>query len=192
MSTLASLVGSRTRAALLQLFLSEPEREFYLSELFSRTPVARRAVQQEVAQLLALGLLRERRHGNRRYLSLERSHPAFEPLRELVRRTAGVPAELASVLGRDRRIRLALLFGSVAAGSERAQSDIDLLVVGDLGLRDLLQLLAPAQETLKRQINPVLMTADEFRDRRRRGEHFLTRVLESGPLTLVGSVDGVA
>lgn len=192
MSTLPSLLGSKTRAALLQLLLAQPDREFYLSELFDQMPVARRAVQQEVAQLVELGLLRERRHGNRRYLSLEQKHPAFEPLRDLVRRTAGAPAELRATLERDSRIRLALLFGSVAAGSERADSDIDLLVVGELNLRELLQLLAPAQEALARPINPVLMTPEEFRERRRRNEHFLTRVLESGPLPLIGSVDGVA
>jgi predicted nucleotidyltransferase len=192
MSTLQRLLGSKTRAALLRLFFSEPGREFYLAELFSRVPVARRAVQQEVAQLIALGLLRERRDGNRRYLGLEQTHPAFEPLRELVRRTAGLPAELRAALVRDPRIQLALLFGSTAAGLERAQSDIDVLVVGDLGLRDLLQLLAPVQQALGRPIHPVLMTAGEFNERRQRGEHFLTRVLETGPLPLVGSIDGLA
>jgi predicted nucleotidyltransferase len=187
---LGQLLGSETRASILARLYPDPEVELHLNELIRQTGFSPRAVQQEVERLVEAGLLRERRSGNRRYLRAEVHHPAFRPLADLVRVTAGAAAELKRILDKDQRIRLVLMFGSMAHGRERANSDIDLLVVADIGLRDLLTVLRPAQDALGRPINPVLMSPAEFRERLSSGEHFLTRVLESAPMVLVGSLDG--
>ncbi len=189
MSLLDELLGSRTRAGILATLCNAPATEFHLNDLAKKVGVGARAVQQEVVRLLRLGLIRERRSGNRRYFSAETGHPAYKALSELIRITAGAQDVLREALAGDSRILLALLFGSVASGTERTESDVDLLVVGDLGLGELLQILSPAQEALRRPINPVLMTAAEFQERRGRGEHFITRVLESNPIAIVGSLD---
>lgn len=189
MNALAELFGSRTRAGVLATLCGAPATEFHLNELAKKVGVGARAVQQEVVRLLRLGLIRERRSGNRRYFSAERSHPAFEALSELIRISAGARDVLREALVGESRIRLALLYGSVASGTERTESDVDLLVVGDLGLGELLEILSPAQDALRRPINPVLMTAAEFQERRGRREHFIARVLESNPIAIVGSLD---
>jgi predicted nucleotidyltransferase len=188
MSTLAELLGSRTRAAILERLLTRPEEELHVRELGRQIGSQ---VQKEVEQLVRLGVLRERRSVNRRYVQADKSHPAFRPLLELIRVTSRVPEVLKDALSKDSRVQLALLFGSIAHGTEKNESDIDLLVVGDLTLGDLLNLLSPAQEELGREINPVLISGEEFKERTSRNEHFVSRVLESKPLVLVGSLPAV-
>src|SRR5947208_12349400 len=49
-----------------------------------------------------------------------------------VRKTRGIPQEIRTSLSPiGRKISLALLYGSVARGEERADSDIDVLIVAD-------------------------------------------------------------
>jgi predicted nucleotidyltransferase len=90
-------------------------------------------------------------------------------------------------------ITLALIYGSVAKGTDTAASDIDLLVVADdLTLEALYSALAPVEASLDRKISPTLYTTAEFDSRRAAGNPFLTRVLEGEHLVLIGSEDDAA
>jgi predicted nucleotidyltransferase len=186
---LARLLGSKSRAAILTRLLLEPDAEIHLNDLVRATGLSPRAVQQEVDRLVGLGLIVERRSGNRRYLRAASGQPAIGPLTELVRMTSGIPVRLSSLFESDPRIQLALLFGSFARGEERASSYVDLLVVGDLRLLDLVTMLEPVSAEAGHAINPVLMTYAEFRDRRARKEHFIARVLSAPFVVLKGSPD---
>ncbi len=89
------------------------------------------------------------------------------------------------------RLTLAVLFGSVARGTDTAASDIDLLLVSDdLTLEAVYGALAPAEKLLGRRVNPTLYTSDEFRRRRVEKSGFVTRVLEVPHAILMGSLDG--
>jgi predicted nucleotidyltransferase len=79
------------------------------------------------------------------------------------------------------RVRLAVLYGSLARGTEGADSDIDLLLVSDeLALEDLYRLFWPVEERLARSIHPTLYTTEEFQRRRDQGNAFVKKVL-AGP-----------
>jgi predicted nucleotidyltransferase len=82
-------------------------------------------------------------------------------------------------------IRVALVFGSIAAGTDQADSDVDLLVIGHLGLRELAPRLRPAADRLGREINPVIMTPEEF-DRERTTKPLLVDMLAKPKLFILG------
>lgn len=63
----------------------------------------------------------------------------------------------------DPRIRCAFVFGSFAKGKEKASSDIDLIVIGDIGMRGVSKLLSGGQEKVGREINPHVFTEEEFK-----------------------------
>ena len=81
-----------------------------------------------------------------------------------------------------------ILFGSASTGQMTKDSDIDLLVVGELGLRETARRLRPAQDTLGREITPVVWTRQEFERRRREGDPFLQRLLQQPTLAVSGTV----
>ena len=88
------------------------------------------------------------------------------------------------------RIALALVFGSVAKGTDTAMSDIDLLVVaGQVMLEDIYSALAPVETKLYRKFSPTLYTTSEFAERKAAGNAFLTRVLADEHLILIGTED---
>jgi uncharacterized protein len=89
-------------------------------------------------------------------------------------------------------MRCAFVFGSVAQGSAKADSDIDLMVVGSLGLRKVTSLLSGVGNQLGREINPHVLTPEEYRERVRRKEHFVSTVMASQKLFVVGTEDDLA
>lgn len=185
----SGLLGPRARRQLLARIYVAPDREFYLRELVRLTGLAPRTVQVELDRLVAAELVLERRSGNRRYLRANNRHPLFRPVYDIVARTDGLAAVLAGALGTDR-IAFAFVFGSMASGVATTGSDVDLLVVGSVGLREVVRRLSPVQETIGREVNPVVWTRAEHERRRAAKDAFLSRVMGGPRLPVVGDADG--
>ena len=183
------LFGSKARVALLARMLLHPDDELHLSDLFRETGFAPRSIQLEVDRLVSLGVLNERRSGNRRYLSANIRHNLYDPLRQLLERTVGIAPILRNVLADNARIERAVVYGSYAAGEAKPGSDIDLLIVGSVTLQEVLQITSPLQDQLNLEINPVVMTEEEFRTRRSEQEHFISSVLASPIIPLIGNLN---
>lgn len=186
MNLLAEILSSSTRAEALRLLFDLPDTELHHREMARRSGLSESAMRQELRKLVRLDLVRRRQDGNRVYFKANREHPLFPELHGLVLKTVGLPAALRSRL-QVPKIRVAFIFGSLAAGQAAAGSDVDLMVIGDLGLRELTVLLSGASETVGREVNPHVMTESEYRKRRRGGDHFVRHVLEGPKLFLVGT-----
>jgi predicted nucleotidyltransferase len=131
-------------------------------------------------------LIHSRKDGNRIYLSANEEHPVYNDLVSLVRKTDGLANMFSRALD-NSSIDVAFIFGSVARGNEQPASDVDLFVVGEIGLRKLTQLLSGLAAEVGREINPHILTNEEFVRRRRKGDHFVKSVLASPKLFVKGS-----
>ena len=101
-------------------------------------------------------------------------------------KTVGLVDVLRAALT-DKRIRLAFVFGSLARDEEKAESDVDLMVIGSLGLRTLSGLLAGVSDKIEREINPHVFTEEEFLKRIKDRDHFITSVLQSEKIFIIGN-----
>jgi predicted nucleotidyltransferase len=184
---LEALFASATLGKLLCLFMLDPEREFYQRELQRLTGAHLRQLQRDLSRLEASGLMESRVHGNRTYYRGVPGHPAFGDLRAAVLKTIGLGDRLREALeGLGDAVALAFIFGSVARGEDVAGSDVDLLVVGSATRRAVAAALAPAGIEVGRELNPFILSAEEFAAKRREGDHFLASVLADGRIWVVG------
>ena len=103
----------------------------------------------------------------------------------MVRQTSGVFAILRDAIGSEQ-VRFAYVFGSVAAGKEKAGSDIDLMVIGSVSLRTLAGRLAGVAERLGREINPHCLTEAEYFKRCEKKDHFISSVIRSERKMIIG------
>lgn len=189
---LASQLFTRTQQQVLGLLFGQPARTFRLSELIALAGVGSGAVQREVARLVAGGLVSMLvRDGQKIYRANDRS-PIFPELCSIVEKTSGIAERLRWALAPlAKEITLAILFGSVAKGTDTADSDIDLLIVSDtLQLEDIFRILGPVEEGLGRSVNPTLYTIAELEARRRTKNPFLTKVLSGKHQVLLGEMNG--
>ena len=186
---LESLFGSKTRVSILANLLLHPEQEVHLRDLSDQIGAAPRGVQVEVDRLVNLGVLLERRSRTRRYLSANIGHRLYGPLRQLLEQSVGVVPALEEALSSSPLVELAVVYGSFARREAGPSSDLDLLIVGEISLGEVLEITSPLQERFDLDITPVVMTESEFRARRARKEHFISSLLASPTIPLVGDLD---
>jgi len=185
---LADALFSSTQQRVLGLLFGQPERSLFATELIALVGAGRGAVQRELRRLEESGLVTTSRLGNQKHYRANPDSPIFAELRAIMAKTGGPGAALQMALAAlGARVHFAALYGSVAKGTDRAQSDIDLLVVADdMTLEELYAALAPAERQLGRTISPTLYTPAEFRKRRASRNPFLGRVLTGEHQVLIG------
>lgn len=191
-STIADALFTSTQQRVLALLFGQPDREFYVTEIIALAGSGRGAVQRELARLAGSGLAAVSRAGNRKHYRANPESPLFDEICGIVRKTVGLEESVRAALEplADRLV-LALLFGSVARGTDTAASDIDLLLVSDdLTLEAVYTALAPVERSLGRRVNPTVYTSAEFEERRRSGAGFLSRILQGPHVVVAGGLDG--
>ena len=189
--SLADALFTTTQQRVLALLYGQPSRSFFTSELIELTGSGSGAVQRELKRLGSSGLVKVTRIGKQKHYRANANCPVFEELRRLVVKTVAMvePIRQALVPLGDG-VALALIYGSVARGTDTATSDIDLLVVADLlTLEDLYSALAPVEAALDRRISPTLYTSEEYETRKSADNGFLSRVLAGQHMTLIGRED---
>src|SRR5882724_4845740 len=129
MNVLAELLSSRVKAEVFRLLFGATQRELHVREIERQSRLADATVRQELKRLSRLGIVESRIDGNRTYYRANTRHPLYPDIRNLVLKTEGLVEVLREALV-SPDIKLAFVFGSIAAGSEKAESDIDLMVIG--------------------------------------------------------------
>jgi predicted nucleotidyltransferase len=187
---LSSLLFGSYRREVLALLLLHPEMSLHVREIARVTGKVPGTLVRELNQLAESGLLLRKPVGNQIHYQANPACPIYEELRSILKKTSGLADVLRAALEPlADRVQAAFVYGSVARGDERAGSDLDVMVVGDAKFADVAQALTPAQETLRREINPNVYRTAEFGAKLAAGEPFLQRVMEDPKIYLVGSED---
>jgi predicted nucleotidyltransferase len=183
----------RIRQALLAATLLHPERWWYLSDLAKHMDVRPSSLQRELAALVDAGILNRRQDGNRVYFQPNPDCPFLPELQGLLVKTAGVVDVLREALKSfTKRIDSAFVYGSMARATEIASSDVDVMIIGQVGLADLTPALRRAEARLSRPVNPTLYTREEFATKLQAGHHFLKAVLDGEKLSILGDTHDLA
>jgi len=173
------------RGDVLAATLNQPDKWWYLSELAQFLKTTPSSLQRELKALVDGGILQQRREGTRTYFKAETRSPLFPELRGLVEKTVGVLPTLEEVLAPlQASMECAFIYGSVARSEEYALSDVDLMVIGRVGLAELTPPLRKAETRLGREINATSYSTREFRSKVAAHDHFLSEVLR-GPKQFV-------
>ena len=181
------LFGSYRQRALTQLLL-HPDSSYHVRGLARLTGTTPGTLHKELARLAQSGLLLRETQGNQVRYRANRDCPVFAELAGLFRKTSGAVGVLAETLRTlDPMPELALVFGSMARGEENARSDVDLLLIADCGFGDAVKALHPLQESLQREINPVIYTAAEFARRIADKDAFAGNILANQKLFVIGT-----
>lgn len=184
-SILSETLFRHTRGAILRVLYGHVGESFYLRQLARLTDISLGPVQREIRQLVEAGLVTSKTVGAQTLYSANEEGPVFREIKSLVNKTVGIHDVLAEALGPLRkRINFAFVYGSVARSRENRESDIDLMVVGNVGFDEVVEELSSAEKTLHRDINPTVYTAREFH--KKASGNFLKNVLEEKKLFIIG------
>jgi predicted nucleotidyltransferase len=184
---IASTLFSKTQRAVLELLFSSTDSQYHLREILRKSEVGQGTVQRELARMVKAGILSKRRQGHQVYYQANPECPIYSELRGLVLKTMGVSEQIRSALASIKsRIRLAAIYGSFARGQENAKSDVDLLIIGDVSLREIVKTLQKSQDSLGREINATVYPPAEFTKKLKEGNHFITSLEKEPIVYLIG------
>jgi len=152
MDTLAQILSSNVRAEFFRLLFGLEKRELHLRDIERQSGFTIGTVRQEAEKLSRLGIIIKRRDGNRLYFKANAQHPLYNDIGSIVLKTVGLGDVLREgFVGLD--IQMAFIFGSIAAGTESPESDIDLFIIGNTTLKVLSKKLSSVSERLSREVN---------------------------------------
>ncbi|MBE3113668.1 MAG: nucleotidyltransferase domain-containing protein [Actinobacteria bacterium] len=185
---LNKLFSSKTRVEILKLFLFNTNNSFYQRQISNLTAQSIRGVQREVDKLNRIGLIERSIQGNRIYYKVNKECPIVEDLKNIFFKSVGI-AEVLKDNFKEKGIKVAFIYGSYARGEESLLSDIDLMVLGDISLKELSSILSKPKKELMREINYAVFSLNEFINKAMRKDHFINSVLKDKKIYIIGSED---
>lgn len=190
---IADVLFSKTQQRVLALLYGHVKRSYYLKEIIDWVNVGRGSVQRELEKMTAAGLITKRTIGNQHHYQANPVCPIYKELLSIVKKTFGIVDVLRhALLPLDSEVDLAFVYGSVAKGQEKVESDIDLFIVSEsLAFADLMNVLTTAEEELGRPVNPSIYSKEDISKKLRDKNAFLTRLIEQPKLWVKGSEDDI-
>ncbi|MEE9446009.1 MAG: nucleotidyltransferase domain-containing protein [Cocleimonas sp.] len=203
-TTIADSLFTKTQQKVMGLLFRKPDTSFYLNEIVRLADMGKGTIKRELEKMTQAGLLTVKRIGNQTHYQANPASPVYDELISISRKTFGLADVIRQALQADGSflaegsfqadgsIQYAFIYGSIAKGEDTAQSDIDLMIIGDdLAYTDMMNILIPIEKELQCPINPSIYTLEDFKKKRDEKNSFIIRVLEQEKINVIGDADAI-
>jgi predicted nucleotidyltransferase len=170
---------SKVAQSVLRFFIANETAEGYVNELARTLQLDPGNLDRKLKELEKEGLLISEFHGQQRYYSLNREYPLLQAYRQLVNGSFGFEDLLRKKLSHIQGLQNVYLFGSYVSGTMDAHSDIDVLIVGDMSIKDTQNQIRTVSQQIGRTINPVYISESELQKRQKEKDSFVKDVFDS-------------
>ncbi|GAK29084.1 nucleotidyltransferase domain-containing protein [Serratia liquefaciens] len=187
---LLDLLFNEYRRKVLLLLLSRPEKAFHVREIARQTATQAGTLHKELNKLAQGGILLREQQGNQICYRANLNCLIFPELAAIFRKTSGLVERLRQALSEfNVELELAFVFGSIASGKANADSDIDVLIVGNLSFPEVINAFYPLQQELGREINPKLYSLTEWQAALAENSAFIQDIMSKPQLRILGDMD---
>lgn len=175
------LFGSKTRVKLLQLFLANPGRSFYVRELTRKIDEQINSVRRELANLLGIGIIKSDSVNNKLYYEINQGYKHFKALQSIF--SVELPQQDVSPASQGDLLKRLQAVGSfdivIATGALIGQegSDIDLTLVGSSNKQKLEKLIKTVELEEGNPIRYTVIAESEFKYRLDIKDRFIATLL---------------
>ena len=189
-SLLERFLGSQTRAQLLSIFLLNPDEYLDIPLLVRMTGKDRKGVSEEVKFLLyEVNLLSHEvvsKLGGPPRFRLARNHPWLPALKLLFENALGSIHAIREEFLKLISIDVAFVYGSFARNEQRADSDVDIIIIGHQTMLSLSSQIGKIEKRIGRQIDFKIYTPDQWHEKYKSHDHFVTALMQGPKIFLVG------
>lgn len=190
MSKLGDALFTTTQQKVLGLLYTHPEKSFYTKEIIRTTGMGVATIKRELDRMLEAGVISMTKIGNQHHYKANAECPIYSELLGIVKKTFGIVDVIKpALLPLAEHISWAFIFGSVASGKETSGSDIDLLIIGDVGLKDIASDLYEVQDMLGREINPKIYSKAEWIKMKNNKDAFIKEILAKPRMDVIGDAN---
>ncbi|HEV2412884.1 MAG TPA: transcriptional regulator [Candidatus Saccharimonadales bacterium] len=186
------LFGSKTRVKLLHLFLSNPDRSFYVREITRKIDEQINSVRRELANLLNVGVIKSDSANNRLYYTVNQKYRYYKPLRDIfvdetfekasASTSGGTENEWAKRLKPLGAVKFAVLGGRFVQNSK---SGVDLLIAGDVNKTQVKKFVKDLEQEESAALNYTVMSYEDFYYRLSIKDLFVTSIVSDKKIILL-------
>jgi uncharacterized protein len=177
---LADFLLTPKQQRILGAFLLNPARSFAISELFDLAEGGRSSTQSFVKQLLDARVINVDETARTTRYRLNPQHPLFPELRQIAVKSFGVREPIEAALHElNGDIDRAFIFGSIATSTDTPESDIDVMIIGDIRIGKVTRLLDEASRQLGREVHVNVYSSTEWQELIRTDS--IVRSIDEGP-----------
>ncbi|MDH4027288.1 MAG: nucleotidyltransferase domain-containing protein [Nitrospirota bacterium] len=170
----------------MSLFYTHGDESFFVRQIATILKEDSTNISRELASLEKAGILSSSRQGNLKYFQANKDCSFYNELKWLILKTVGIIGEIKSVIVKLPNIKYAFVYGSFARGEEKADSDVDLIIIGDVDFDRLDSLISRMEKMSGRAINHITYDLREFLTKKKAKDGFITDVLKDRKIMLVG------
>lgn len=169
-------IRSKETRLILVFLLTNTGKSYYLSELADKMRLNPSNAQKAINKLVQEGIICKKKRGGHWFYSVNKEYPLYEEVKKIVLFKYGLEKVLRDELSKARGLKKAWIFGSYARGEMEAESDIDILLVGDHSSNKVTDILIDLQEYFGREFNNIDMDASEFEKRKKAKDPFIENI----------------
>jgi predicted nucleotidyltransferase len=186
------LIASKTRRAVLGTFFMNPNKEYYIRQLAKMHNISAGTLHRELSRLEQAGIINSKRVGNIKLFSVNRQHPVYSDMGNIISKTEGIEKLLKDVVNNVSNIEIAFIYGSFAKDEEKDDSDIDLFLMGDDIDEDTLVVkVSELERKIFRDVNYTLYTTKSYSEEKRKKNSFILEVIKGKKIMLKGTNDNL-
>ena len=183
---------SEYRQRVLGLLLLHPETSYHVREIARLTNTTAGTLHRELSKLAKAQILLRKISGNQVYYQANVSFLIFSELVSILRKTSGLTNALANALAPlEDKVEVAFIYGSIARGTENAESDVDIIIIGDISFKAAATALYSAQTIIGREINPRVYQRTEWQTLIATKNAFIKEILNKPKLFIKGTMNDI-
>ncbi len=183
---LEHIFGSRTRVKLLRVFLSNPDKDYFVRELTRKIKERINSVRRELDNLEKLGLIVAKQNGQKKFYKVEAKFILFDELLALILKSQmTVERNLAKSIKSVGQISYLALTGIF---TDVVDAQTDILIVGKVNRSKLTRLVNQFRKELDKNVRFTVMTKKEFEYRNDLTDKFLYHILESKKIVITDNI----
>lgn len=180
------LIGSKVKRKILSLFFLNLKKKFYARQIQRLLGEDYKSVQRELKLLAEYRILVCKSEGNLILYKLNENCPIYTELKAIIYKTEGFFNILLKKLKNLRGLNFAFIYGSVADGNERSDSDIDLMVIGNANYDELIGAVLKTEDKINRKINLAFYSKKDFAANIKSRKFFFTNIHKCKKTFLIG------
>lgn len=180
---------TKNRAELLKLFLTNPEKAFYMQEIGRILEKKPGTFQRTLNNMVSEGILTSEYRANARFFKANKKYPIYKELKSIVFKTVGIQGSIREMLEEIGNIKFAFIYGSYAKGKENYLSDIDLVIIGSPNEDKLIEELDELEKKIRREISYKIYSFKELKNEIKEKEPFTLEILRDKKIVLIGRLN---
>ena len=170
---------------ILNYFFVNPQESLYVNELSRKLALDKRNLVKKIKELEQEGILAHETRGNLKLYSIDTRYPLYQEFRKIIMTTVGVEEQLRNLLKSIGGIKEAYIYGSYAKNTMDTHSDIDVLVVGSVGVVTIQKRISKLQRDIDREISMTVMTQVDFKRRIKTKDPFISGILKQKHIKII-------